>query len=82
MPLKKAPWGDIFGVCADKFGVNGWSTSTAASPRPVDPQRGWRLAASVERAGEADQGGHVVRPFEGGRVRDIALADAALELCH
>jgi PhnB protein len=22
MPLEKAPWGDIFGMCADKFGVN------------------------------------------------------------
>jgi len=22
MPLEPAPWGDIFGMCADKFGVN------------------------------------------------------------
>ena len=22
MPLEAAPWGDIFGMCADKFGVN------------------------------------------------------------
>jgi PhnB protein len=22
MPLEKAPWGDIFGMCADKFGIN------------------------------------------------------------
>ena len=22
MPLDRAPWGDIFGMCADKFGVN------------------------------------------------------------
>ena len=22
MPLEKAPWGDLFGMCADKFGVN------------------------------------------------------------
>jgi PhnB protein len=22
MPLEKAPWGDYFGMCADKFGVN------------------------------------------------------------
>ena len=22
MPMEKAPWGDIFGMCADKFGVN------------------------------------------------------------
>jgi hypothetical protein len=40
------------------------------------------LLVSVERVGEADQGRHVVRPFEGGRVRDVTLADAALELCH
>ena len=22
VPLEKAPWGDLFGMCADKFGVN------------------------------------------------------------
>lgn len=22
MPLEKAPWGDTFGMCADKFGIN------------------------------------------------------------
>jgi PhnB protein len=22
MPLGRAPWGDVFGMCADKFGVN------------------------------------------------------------
>jgi PhnB protein len=22
MPLEKAPWGDIFGMCADRFGIN------------------------------------------------------------
>ena len=38
--------------------------------------------ASVKGTGEADQSGHVVRPFEGGRVRDVALADAAPQLCH
>jgi len=22
MPLEPAPWGDVFGMCSDKFGVN------------------------------------------------------------
>jgi PhnB protein len=22
MPLEKAPWGDTFGMCTDKFGIN------------------------------------------------------------
>jgi PhnB protein len=32
MPLERAPWGDLFGMCADKFGVN-WLVNIAA-PRP------------------------------------------------
>ena len=28
MPMDKAPWGDIFGMCADKFGVN-WLVNVA-----------------------------------------------------
>jgi PhnB protein len=28
-PLKKAPWGDSFGMCTDKFGVN-WMVNIAA----------------------------------------------------
>jgi PhnB protein len=28
MPLEKAPWGDTFGMCADKFGVN-WLVNIA-----------------------------------------------------
>ena len=29
MPLAKAPWGDMFGMCTDKFGVN-WLVNIAA----------------------------------------------------
>ena len=28
MPFERAPWGDIFGMCADKFGVN-WLVARA-----------------------------------------------------
>ena len=31
MPLERAPWGDIFGMCADKFGVN-WLVNIAPTP--------------------------------------------------
>lgn len=24
MPLERAPWGDVFGMCVDRFGVQGW----------------------------------------------------------
>jgi PhnB protein len=30
-PLEKAPWGDTFGMCADKFGVN-WLVNIAPKP--------------------------------------------------
>ena len=30
MPLDKAPWGDTFGMCVDKFGVN-WLVNIAAA---------------------------------------------------
>jgi PhnB protein len=30
-PLDQAPWGDIFGMCTDKFGVN-WLVNIAGSP--------------------------------------------------
>lgn len=30
MPLERAPWGDIFGMCADKFGVN-WLVNIATA---------------------------------------------------
>lgn len=30
MPLEKAPWGDHFGMCTDKFGVN-WLVNISAS---------------------------------------------------
>jgi len=30
MPLEKAPWGDVFGMCADKFGVN-WLVNITAT---------------------------------------------------
>ena len=29
MPLEKAPWGDTFGMCTDKFGVN-WMVNVTA----------------------------------------------------
>jgi PhnB protein len=31
MPLEKAPWGDSFGMCADKFGVT-WMVNISGSP--------------------------------------------------
>ena len=31
MPLEKAPWGDTFGMCVDKFGVN-WMVNIAGTP--------------------------------------------------
>ena len=33
MPLGPAPWGDTFGMCADKFGVN-WLVNIAAAGAP------------------------------------------------
>jgi PhnB protein len=33
MPLNKAPWGDTFGMCADKFGVN-WLVNIAGEQQP------------------------------------------------
>jgi PhnB protein len=29
MPLEKAMWGDMFGMCTDKFGIN-WMVSITA----------------------------------------------------
>ena len=31
VPLEKAPWGDTFGMCTDKFGV-GWMVNIAGTP--------------------------------------------------
>ena len=31
MPLEKAPWGDTFGMCTDKFGINWLVNVTEAS---------------------------------------------------
>ena len=31
MPLEKAPWGDTFGMCTDKFGVP-WMVNVAGTP--------------------------------------------------
>jgi PhnB protein len=31
MPLEKAPWGDTFGMCVDKFGVS-WMVNVAGTP--------------------------------------------------
>ena len=33
MPLERAPWGDTFGMCADKFGVN-WLVNIAGAQVP------------------------------------------------
>lgn len=33
MPLERAPWGDLFGMCADKFGVS-WLVNIAAPQSP------------------------------------------------
>jgi PhnB protein len=33
MPLERAPWGDTFGMCADKFGVS-WLVNIAGSAQP------------------------------------------------
>jgi PhnB protein len=33
MPLGPAPWGDTFGMCTDKFGVN-WLVDIAAPGTP------------------------------------------------
>jgi PhnB protein len=30
MPLEKAPWGDVFGMCTDRFGVN-WLVNVSAA---------------------------------------------------
>jgi PhnB protein len=32
MPLEQAPWGDTFGMCADRFGVN-WMVNITAQAR-------------------------------------------------
>ena len=32
MPLDKAPWGDHFGMCVDKFGTS-WMVNIAGSPQ-------------------------------------------------
>ena len=34
MPLEKAPWGDAFGMCTDKFGV-GWMVNISAQEMPT-----------------------------------------------
>jgi PhnB protein len=31
MPLERAPWGDTFGMCADRFGIN-WMVNIAGVP--------------------------------------------------
>ena len=33
MPLEKAPWGDYFGMCADRFGVN-WMVNISSGQNP------------------------------------------------
>jgi PhnB protein len=33
VPLEKAPWGDLFGMCADKFGVNWLVNVNGAQPQ-------------------------------------------------
>jgi len=31
VPMEKAPWGDVFGMCADKFGIN-WLLNVNSNP--------------------------------------------------
>lgn len=31
MPLEKAPWGDTFGMCTDRFGIN-WMVNISGQP--------------------------------------------------
>jgi PhnB protein len=31
MPLEKAPWGDVFGMCKDRFGVD-WLVNVGSEP--------------------------------------------------
>ena len=38
MPLEKAPWGDLFGMCTDKFGVQ-WMVNIAS---PKEERETWR----------------------------------------
>src|ERR1700748_3599374 len=33
VPLEKAPWGDSFGMCTDKFGI-AWLVNIAGTPTP------------------------------------------------
>ena len=35
MPLEKAPWGDSFGMCVDKFGIT-WMVNIAGMPQGRD----------------------------------------------
>jgi PhnB protein len=39
MPLGLAPWGDTFGMCTDKFGVN-WLVNIAGAATPEPAARG------------------------------------------
>jgi PhnB protein len=41
MPLGPAPWGDTFGMCADKFGVN-WLVNIAGAATPESAARSWQ----------------------------------------
>ncbi len=34
MPLERAPWGDVFGMCVDRFGTS-WLVNIAGSPAVV-----------------------------------------------
>ena len=47
VPLEKAPWGDTFGMCVDRFGIN-WMVNAAARPAQLAiPCRCATAAASV-----------------------------------
>jgi PhnB protein len=39
VPLDLAPWGDTFGMCTDKFGVN-WLVNIARAATPEPAARG------------------------------------------
>ena len=35
MPLERAPWGDSFGMCADRYGIN-WMVNIAGAPAAAE----------------------------------------------
>ena len=59
VPLEKAPWGDTFGMCTDKYGIN-WLVNIAGAAEPTShpsdvdpPARAALEPAALVRAGPA-----------------------------